>query len=311
MVIGIDVGGTTCAVVKAHRTPEPGRIPGYERIAFPTRDAGTTLEAIVSAVSGLEPGPEPIFGISCGDPQDSEAGVILGPPNLPGWNEVPIARLLTDRFGGTARLMNDANAGALAEWIWGAGRGSRNMIFCTHGTGMGAGLILDGRLFEGTTRSAGEVGHMRLAPDGPVGYGKAGSFEGFVSGGGIARLAQAAARAGGGAAFVPPEGIEAVTTRHVAEAARAGDALAREILEESGRWLGRGLAVLIDILNPEIIVLGSLYSRIGDLLRTPMEEELRAECLPHTLAACRIVPAELGERIGDLAALAVVTYRSD
>ncbi len=306
---GIDIGGTTSAVLKAARRPDRESRPEYERISFATGSVEPTLAAIFAAIEELDPGREPLFGISCGDPQDAERGIILGPPNLPGWDEVPIAALLTERFGGRAHLMNDANAGALAEWYWGAGRGTRNMIFCTHGTGMGAGLILDGRLYEGTTRSAGEIGHMRLAPDGPVGYGKAGSLEGLVSGGGIAQLAQAAARTRPGAAFVPPEGIEGVTTKLVAEAARTGDDTAREILEESGSWLGRGLAILIDVLNPEVIVLGSLFIRLEDILRPPMEAELRAECLPHTLAACRILAATLGEQIGDLAALATALYR--
>ena len=121
---------------------------------------------------------------------DSARGIIREPPNLPGWVDVPITDMLTARLGLPAALCNDANACALAEWRFGAGKGTRNMVFLTFGTGMGAGLILDGRLYAGTCDAAGEIGHMRLAPDGPVGFFKAGSFEGFCSGGGLAKMGQ-------------------------------------------------------------------------------------------------------------------------
>ena len=126
------------------------------------------------------------IGISCGGPLDSRRGLILSPPNLPHWDRVDIVTPFRTHFGVPTGLENDANACALVEWRWGAGRGCRNVIFLTFGTGMGAGLILDGRLYSGTNNMAGEVGHIRLEEDGPIGYGKAGSFAGFCSGGGIA-----------------------------------------------------------------------------------------------------------------------------
>ncbi len=310
-VIGIDIGGSKCAVIRVTDLPEAGTSFDYDRVEFPTTGLEETLERIFRAVEEFDPGEAPLFGVSCGDPQDSAAGIILSPPNLPDWDRVPITTDLTDRFGGTAWLMNDANAGALAEWQFGAARGRRHIIFCTHGTGMGAGLIIDGRLHEGAIGSAGEIGHVRMAPEGPLGCGKEGSLEGFTSGGGIALIAQAAARERAGqVAFHPTGEIDSITARDVGEAAAGGDDLALEILAESGRWLGRGLAVLIDVLNPEMIVLGSLYGRIGEYLRPTMEEELRKECLPPSLEACAIVPAELGERIGDYATIAVALYRS-
>lgn len=133
-------------------------------------------------------------GISCGGPLDSKTGVILSPPNLPGWDHIEITRHFTETLGVPARLINDANASALAEWKYGAGVGTQNMIFLTFGTGLGAGLVLNGALFEGTNGMAGEIGHMRLAAFGPSGYGKCGSFEGFCSGAGIAELARGFAR---------------------------------------------------------------------------------------------------------------------
>jgi glucokinase len=207
-------------------------------------------------------------------------------------------------------LQNDANAGALAEWQWGAGRGCRNLIFLTFGTGMGAGLILDGRLYTGTNDMAGEVGHIRLAPDGPEGYGKAGSFEGFCSGGGIARLARSMAEAelarGGSPGFSPtPADLPSITAASVGAAAERGDALAKEIYEIAGRQLGRALAILLDLLNPERIVIGSIYARQPAFLAPYMFETLREEALPRALAACEVVPAALGERTGVLASVAV------
>ena len=130
------------------------------------------------------------IGVSCGGPLNSETGVILSPPHLPGWDRVPIVEWLTREFQVRARLQNDANAGALAEWRYGSGRGLRNVIFCTFGTGFGAGLVLNGRLYTGTNDMAGEVGHVRLRSDGPVGYGKRGSVDGCCSGSGIAQLAR-------------------------------------------------------------------------------------------------------------------------
>ncbi len=289
MIIGIDIGGTKCTVAKADET---GAIQTSRR--FQTTTCRETLESIMAAVEELEPGSSPLFGVSCGGPLDAKKGIILSPPNLPGWDGVPITQMLTERFGGRARLMNDANAGALAEWKFGAGRGTRNMVFLTHGTGMGGGLILDGHLYEGTTGDAGEAGHIRMAPDGPIGYGKPGSFEGFCSGAGIARLAKGR---------IP--GLPEPTAKEVAEAAERGCPEAVAVMNESGMWLGRALAILIDILNPEMIVLGSIFMRSGHLLEAAMRRELDAEALPSALAACRIVPAQLGEQTGIIAAVTV------
>ena len=157
--------------------------------------------------------------------------------------------------------MNDANACALAEWRFGAGRGTRHMVFLTSGTGMGAGLVLNGELYEGATGDAGETGHVRLRGDGPVGYGKAGSVEGFYSGGGIARTAADFIRQAGGprSDWFPAEGLP--TTKAIADAAKAGDVLAGVIMRRSGEYLGEAIAVLFDLLNPERVVIGGLFPR--------------------------------------------------
>lgn len=297
--VGVDIGGTKCAVVLGDGE---GNILRKEK--FPTADPESTLRRIEEIIGRA--GEICAIGISCGGPLDCERGVILSPPNLPGWDEVLIVSRLADRFGVPVRIANDADACALAEWRFGAGRGTRNMIFLTFGTGLGAGLILDGRLYCGSSSAAGEVGHIRMEKDGPLGYGKYGSLEGFCSGGGIARLAKEmteSARAAGEESVLLAE--EAPTAATVAAAAHRGDVLALRILERSAEVLGRGLAVLIDILNPECIVIGSVYARNEELFRAKMTEVLAREALPANLAACRILPAALGESIGDVAALSV------
>jgi glucokinase len=249
------------------------------------------------------------IGISCGGPLDSKKGVILSPPNLPGWDHIEIVKLFQERLGIPTAIQNDANACALAEWTFGAGVGTQNMVFLTFGTGLGAGLILNGKLYAGTNDNAGEVGHIRLNDYGPVGYGKSGSFEGFCSGGGIRQLAISKAKErlqmGLPVSWCPDGNVESINARIVAEAAREGDELALGIYRDSALQLGRGLAFLIDILNPERIVIGSIYTRCEDLMAPFVAEVLEREALPLANAVCQVVPAALGEAIGDYAALSV------
>lgn len=307
-LLGLDIGGTKCAAVTANWDGE--RLQILKKEKCPTDHSvspETMLERLFALADGILDGKSDAVGISCGGPLDSAHGVILGPPNLPGWDDVPVTALAARHFGAPAHLQNDANACAVAEWKFGAGRGTRNMIFLTFGTGLGAGLILDGQLYSGTNDNAGECGHLRLERFGPVGYGKQGSFEGFCSGGGLAQLGCAMAREcvqRGGCPAYYQNGEAGVTAKSIADAARAGDETALEVYRVCGEYLGRGLAVLIDLLNPQRIVLGSIFARSGDLLRESMEQSLRGEALAASAACCQIVAAELGESIGDYAALA-------
>lgn len=316
LIGGIDIGGTKCAVVLGQLDGDEVSI--IDKVKFPTPvSSEKTLENLVDALAILlqneSTGELAAIGISCGGPLDSRQGLILSPPNLPGWRHVDVITPFVERFGVPVTLQNDANACALAEWKWGSGRGTRNMVFLTFGTGMGAGLILDNRLYSGTTDMAGEVGHIRLEQDGPVGYGKAGSFEGFCSGGGIARFAQARVKG-----WLDEKrtlsfctgynDIHDITAETLGLAAQNGDELAKEIWQEVGRRLGRGLAILVDLLNPERIVIGSIYARRLDLLEKSAMEELRKESLTMSVSACSVVPALLGENVGDFAALSVASY---
>jgi glucokinase len=317
-IIGIDIGGTKCAVILGSISAAK-KLDILDKVVFPTensRGVTYTLEQIFANIgqivtkNSLKITDIKGFGVSCGGPLDSKRGFIMSPPNLVGWDNINIVELMEQRFGVKTRLQNDANACALAEWRFGAGRGSQNMIFLTFGTGMGAGLILDGRLYSGTNDMAGEIGHIRLADFGPVGYGKAGSFEGFCSGGGLAQLARIKVleklQMGEKVSFCAgvPE-LDHLNAKILGEAAKAGDELALEIFGICGRHLGRGLAVLLDILNPEVIVIGSIFARCRELLWETMIEVIQRESLSLTREVCRIVPAGLGEEIGDYSALAV------
>jgi glucokinase len=250
------------------------------------------------------------IGVSCGGPLDQAAGVIQAPPNLATWVDVPICAILRQEFGLECKMENDANAGALAEHSFGAGQGTRHMIFLTMGTGFGAGVIADGRLLSGARGQAGEIGHVRLTASGPVGYNKAGSVEGWVSGGGMAQVAhrEVEAALGNGettALAAKFRGGGVLTAKDVADAANEGDRLAQQILNDTGSRLGEALAILIDLFNPERIVIGGLAMRLGERLLAPARLTMEREALPASAKICRIVPAALGEQIGDVAAICV------
>ena len=313
--LGIDIGGTKCAVVLGlDAMPENAAEVIVDKATFPTAAGGSvqaTLDDIVFTAEDILEKHGLLFsdltgiGVSCGGPLDSKKGLILSPPNLPGWDNVPITDILSAHFGVKAVLQNDANACALAEWKYGAGRGTRNMVFLTFGTGMGAGLILNGQLYSGACDLAGEVGHIRMNSTGPVGYGKEGSFEGYCSGGGIVNLAKLMMDLPDSPKTVLSD-EETLSAKIISDAAKAGDKLAREVYQVSAIRLGQGLAVLVDLLNPEAIVIGSIYTRDTALFEASVANVLKKEALPASAAACKILPAALGEHLGDIAALSLV-----
>lgn len=313
--LGLDIGGTKCSVVVGDAS-----FSVLQKIGFDTNtDRGwkSILSEFMDHIEKLLGKNKDYnlkrIGISCGGPLDSKKGIICSPPNLPGWDNVPITKILSETFGVETALQNDANACALAEWLMGAGKDTSNMIFLTFGTGMGGGLILNRRLYSGTNDLGGEVGHIRLAKTGPVGFGKAGSFEGFCSGGGIAQLAKTivSEKLNNNLVvdFCPTmEMVKDIDAKIIALAASAGDPVANEIIGISAEYLGQALSTLIDILNPECIVIGSIYARNEMLFKPLIERVLQREAIPASLEVCRIVPAGLGDSIGDFAALCVAIY---
>lgn len=290
MNIGLDIGGTKCAISTG--TAEDGSIKILSREEFPTAGLSwkEVLEAFAGRIAKLN-NPEAI-GISCGGPLDSKRGIVMSPPNLPGWDNVPVVDFFRKRFGIPAAIQNDANACALAEYRYGSGRGTKNLVFMTFGTGLGAGIVIDGKLYSGANDNAGEIGHIRLAPTGPVGYNKEGSAEGFCSGAGMARLAKIR------------KGLD-LTTKELFARVRAGDKDCLEVFHEAAEKLATILSFTIDILNPEIIALGGVFMRNADLFMPIINPIIEREALENARQVCRIVPAELGENIGDYAALAV------
>ena len=317
-LLGIDIGGTKCAII--YGIDNDGVLEIADKVRFSTTDAQSTIANILRELKemcarhGLDSSNTKGVGISCGGPLDSRRGVVMSPPNLPGWDSIPIVQMVQDACGIPAALQNDANACALAEWKYGAGRGTNNMVFLTFGTGLGAGLVLDGKLYSGTNDNAGELGHIRLSEFGPVGYGKAGSVEGFASGGGIAQLAASAVKEklmmGEKVAWCPDGDLSRITARTVAEAAKAGDELAQSVYRTSATYLGKALAMVIDMLNPEVIVIGSIFVRAEDLIRPFMQAAIDRDALPGAAAVCQVKPAQLGESIGDIAALSLAATKN-
>ena len=297
--IGFDIGGTKCAVSLGKI--EKGEIEILGREETPTLpSAEETLENLALAVKSFQLGREiAAAGISCGGPLDSVKGVIVSPPNLPHWHGFAIVDYIQKRFGLKAKLQNDANACAVAEWKFGAGKGTKNMVFMTFGTGLGAGLILDGKLYSGTNGNAGEIGHVRLANNGPVGFNKAGSAEGFCSGNGIKNLALLRAKEHG----IILDGT--ISAKTVFEKARKGNEFFLSIVRESAEKFGHVLSILIDLFNPEVIVAGGVFMRNYDLFMPLLTPVLERESIDQSRAVCSVLPAKIGENVGDFAAIAI------
>jgi glucokinase len=289
-LIGIDIGGTKTAIVV-------GTIKGVilEKVKFKTPTSyDKTIDLINKNLSEfiIKYKKVKAIGISCGGPLNSKKGIILAPPNLPTFINVEIVKDIELKFNIPTFLDNDANACALAEWKWGNGKGFNNLIFLTFGTGLGAGLILDGQIYSGKDGYAGEIGHIRLENSGPFCYRKYGSFESFCSGSGISKLYDLKFN-------------ETLTAKEICNKANKGDRKALATINESAMQLGRGLSILIDILNPECVVIGSIYTRDEKLFKDKMFEYIHKEALEESINGLQILPSKLQENLGDMAALGV------
>jgi glucokinase len=301
-IIGLDIGGTKIACVEGGWG---GQI--YQRSEIPTfaaRPFDQTFPAVIEVVEqrrseARRAGREVVaLSVAVGGPLRIREGFLLNPPHLPGWHNTHLKRRLSEGFPGLpVHVEHDGNAGALAEFRFGAGRnrrGLRHMLFLTFGTGLGAGFILNGNILHGASDTAGEVGHWRLAPDGPEGFGKRGSWEGFASGAGLVQLASRR---------FPRRWHADTPIRELVDAMLADDPEALAVAAEAGARMGEGLALLVDALNPQLIVFGSLGVVLGDRVLQSARQVLAREALPQAVAACDIVPAALGTRIGDVASL--------
>ncbi len=307
--IGLDIGGTKCASTLGKI--ENGNIEILDKEYFLT--ANQDPYAILGKFSvfiekHLNKGLKGI-GVSCGGPLDSVKGIIMSPPSLPLWDDIEIVKYFEDKYNIKTHLQNDANACAVAEWKFGAGQGTSNMVFLTFGTGFGAGLILDGKLYSGTNDNAGEIGHVRLTKSGPEGYCKVGSCEGYCSGSGMVRLAEIMSKQkslrSSYKEFSDTVGKDNISAKTISEFARKDNKFCKAVFKKSGEMLGRTLSLLIDLLNPEKIVIGGIYMRAYDLLYPQAKRIMERECLPFSLGVCEVVPAGLKENIGDIAALSI------
>jgi glucokinase len=309
-VAGLDIGGTKTACVEGE---QDGTI--LHRIELPTRAVepfANTFPEIVDSLkqlmntASLAGRTVVSLSVSVGGPLRIEEGRLLDPPHLPGWHGVNLKEALQGAFPDLPVFIeHDGNAGALAELAFGIGKnrpGLKHLIFLTFGTGIGAGIIVNGQILHGASDTAGEIGHWRLAEDGPLAYGKRGSWESFASGSGLVHLA---------AQMYPARWNPETPIREVVDAMVRFDEEAMRIATVAGEYLGRGLALLIDAFNPQIIVLGALAGVLQERILAPAREVVAEEALPQARAACEILPSVLGSRIGDIAALmAALTQRS-
>ncbi len=310
--LGIDVGGTKLALALAD---EEGRLLARRR--RPTeasRDAAADFSRIAAdacalvAEAGGRLADVRCVGVSLPGPLDFERGALLDPPNLPGWAGVPVRDLLEASLGRPVHVENDANAAALAEWRHGAGRGAAHLVYLTMSTGVGAGLVLDGRLYRGCAGAAGEIGHAIVEWGGaPCGCGRRGCLEAYCGGAAWTRRLRAATPAASRVAALAG-GHDEVRPEHVVAAAREGDAFARAELDRYNDYLARGLVNLVYTLAPERIVLGTIPSRAGEALcLAPVRERVRAALWPLLARGLSILPAALGDDLAYYAGVCVAS----
>ncbi|MHB8683382.1 MAG: ROK family protein [Dehalococcoidia bacterium] len=308
---GIDLGGTKILVLI---TDAQGSVLGEERVpTLATQGPDAVIARVADAVRAaaahahVELSRIRAAGVSAPGPINAQEGDITDPPNLPGWHNVPLARVLHEKLGVPAVLENDANCGCIGEHNFGAGRGYHNMLYVTISTGIGGGVIIDDRLYAGASGAAGEVGHMGVAMGGPMcGAGHIGCLEAFASGTAIARRAHELIAAGGLprtarlAEHDPP-----LSARTVYLAGQQGEAEASAIIRDAGRYLGIGLASIINAFNPQAIVLGGGLTNMGDELLGPAIETARTRSFAQSFMDVRIVQSELGDNAAALGAVAV------
>jgi glucokinase len=301
-ILGLDVGGTKTACVEGTRDAQILR-----RIEMPTQAQRPFAEIFPEIVHNLQSviasagqaGRTPVaLSVSIGGPLRIEEGFLIDPPHLPGWHRLPLKARLSEAFPRLPIFIeHDGNAGALAEFHFGVGKSRtdlKHLIFLTFGTGIGAGFIVNGQIVRGATDTAGEIGHWRLANDGPPGFGKRGSWESFASGAGLIEIA---------AQMFPRRWSRETPISALVNAMVDDDPEALQVAAVAGAWMGSGLALLIDALNPQVIVLGSLGVVLGERIFASARKVVAAEALPQAAAACELLPSVLGKHIGDVAAL--------
>ena len=318
-IVGVDLGGTNIVVgamsddgtkqFGMHSEPTQAEDGADGVIARMARMVETTITTTMFETGAARDAFKGV-GIGAPGPLDRERGVVLLTPNL-GWTDVPLRDRMSELTGLPATLDNDANCATYGEWWIGAARGARNVIGMTIGTGIGGGLIFNGQLYHGSSDVAGEIGHTTIDQTGRrCGCGNYGCLEAYASGPAIAERAREALT------FDPssilPElvggNLSRITAQTVYEAAAEGDAVAREVVRDTARFLGTGIANLLNIFNPDVVVISGGVTQAGDALFTPLRAEVRRRAFKPAVDACRIVPGELPGTAGVVGAVA--TFRS-
>lgn len=307
--IGIDVGGTN---VKIALVDENGKIiysnsvPTYAQMGY-EYTVNNIKQAIRDLMKETNTEAKDIQGIGFDFPGqvDYKTGVVKLAPNIPGWVNVPIAQMIEDEFHIPTRIDNDVRCAALGEMNFGAGRGCENFICITVGTGIGSGLVINGKLVRGAANAAGEIGHIKLqSVGGPIcGCGDTGCLEAFASGPSIVAMAQEYLKGGKSTKFREMAGAEGEITPYiVAKAAEAGDPVAKRIFTIIGEYIGIGLTSVINLLNPERVIIGGGVAEAGDLLLEPIRKTIKERAMVVAGSSVEIVPAELGNSAGVIGA---------
>ena len=317
-VLAVDLGGTKILTALVSRN---GGIMARER-CLTLADEGPTpvIERLLSAIDSilrlesLKPSEMDSISIAAAGAVDLEKGLVTLSPNLSGWHNIPLGEVVRERYGGKVFLVNDASAAALGEHRFGSGKGVKNLVFLTIGTGIGGGIIINGKLYQGLSGSAGEIGHMTLDMNGPrCTCGNIGCLETLASGTAMAREARHRLNQGEKSSLqnLVAGRIDNITAEEIGVAARGGDALALDIITRAGAYLGAGMVNLVNIFNPEMVIVGGGVAKLGELLLEPARRVVRERAFPVSAQAVRIVTARLGEEAGIHGAAAFALEQRD
>jgi len=312
-VLAVDLGGTK--IIAAVVLPDGKIVSRNYCLTMADKGPEIVIDRILTAVNGaiaqakLKTSELMGIGVAAAGILDIRRGIITTSPNLPDWHDVSLRNILADKLGIVAYLINDASAATLGEHRFGAGRGFDNVLYLTVSTGIGGGIIADGELYSGADGCAGELGHMTIEVDGPQCHcGNFGCLEALASGWAVAREAKTRINWGETSSIVEIAGgkLESITAEKIAAAARQGDRLACDIVAEAANHLGVGLANLVNIFNPELIVIGGGLSKMGDMLLRPARRVLKERAFQLPADTVRVVRARLGSNAGIIGAAAYV-----
>jgi len=312
-VLAVDLGGTK--IVAAVVLPDGKIISRKYCLALADKGPEAVIDRLLSAANSamsqakLKTSELTGIGIAAAGILDAEEGIITTSPNLPNWHDVPLRNIVADRLGITTYIINDASAAALGEHRFGAGKGVDNLIYLTVSTGIGGGIIIDGKLYSGIDGCAGELGHITIEAHGPqCKCGNFGCLEVLASGTAMAKEAAERLSQGETSSILEfTEGkLENITAETVALAARQGDPIACDIVSRAASYLGIGLANLVNIFNPELIVIGGGVSKMGDMLLEPARKVVKERAFQLPARRVRIVRARLGSNAGILGAVAYI-----